>query len=501
MEEERENHDIWMLKESERRFRALVTASSEVVYVMSPDWSEMRQLYGRGFLADTEKPSRTWLKEYILPDDQAHVTAVINEAIRAIRTKSIFELQHRVRREDGSVGWTFSRAVPLMDAHGEIIEWFGAASDVSARKKAEEELEKHRQQIEELLMERTVELRQSEQDLRGFIEESPLGIRIVTAEGETLYANRSLLNMYGFDTIEELKNTPVDKCYTPESYAEHLEREAKRQQGLPMPDIYEMSIVSKDGHERHIRVHRSEVSWDGRTEFQCIYEDITERSRAEERLGVLSRRLLELQEEERRSIAMELHDEIGQSMTALKLLLDRQAGLADGETQSTLGRSSRLVGEILEQVRQFSLDLWPKMLDDLGLLSTLVWYFHRYTERTGVEVDFTHAGLNRTFGRDLNSNVYRIVQEALTNVARHASVDKVIVQAQTEKELLIMRIEDKGLGFEMEGQPLYTSTGLEGIRERARLLGGALTIDSAPGYGTRLVLEVPLKEHIAGESR
>jgi PAS domain S-box-containing protein len=125
------------LRESERRFRALVTASSGVVYRMSPDWSEMRQLHGRGFIADTEAPSRTWLQDYIHPDDQSRVLAVINEAIR---TKSIFELEHRVLRVDGSVGWTFSRAIPLQDANGEIMEWFGAASDVTARKRAEEAL-------------------------------------------------------------------------------------------------------------------------------------------------------------------------------------------------------------------------------------------------------------------------------------------------------------------------------------------------------------------------
>ena len=122
---------------SEKRFRALVTASSDVVYRMSPDWSEMRQLDGRNFIADTEQPSDTWLQEYIPPDDQPHVLAIINEAVR---TKTIFELEHRVRRLDGTLGWTFSRAVPLLDARGEIVEWFGTASDVTERKRAEDAL-------------------------------------------------------------------------------------------------------------------------------------------------------------------------------------------------------------------------------------------------------------------------------------------------------------------------------------------------------------------------
>ncbi len=125
------------LVESEERFRALVTASSDAVYRMSPDWGEMRHLVGRDFIADLENPSRTWLETYIHPDDRAHVLAVIEEAVR---TRSVFELEHRVLRVDGTVGWTFSRAVPLVNAAGEIVEWFGMASDITARKRAEEAL-------------------------------------------------------------------------------------------------------------------------------------------------------------------------------------------------------------------------------------------------------------------------------------------------------------------------------------------------------------------------
>ncbi len=125
------------LRESEARFRALVQASSDVVYRMSPDWDQMHQLSGRDFIADTETPSNTWLQKYIHPDDQPLVTATINEAIR---NKSIFELEHRVLRVDGSLGWTFSRAIQLQDQNGEVVEWFGAASNITERKQAEEEL-------------------------------------------------------------------------------------------------------------------------------------------------------------------------------------------------------------------------------------------------------------------------------------------------------------------------------------------------------------------------
>lgn len=124
-----------LLRRSEERFRALVTASSDVVYRVSPDWSEMRRLDGRGFIADTAKPRKDWLNEYVHPDDQPVVLRTIREAML---TKSTFQLEHRVRRIDGQHGWTYSRAVPLLDVNAEIVEWFGAATDVTARKEAEE---------------------------------------------------------------------------------------------------------------------------------------------------------------------------------------------------------------------------------------------------------------------------------------------------------------------------------------------------------------------------
>jgi signal transduction histidine kinase len=124
------------LRQSENRFRALVNASADVIYRMSPDWSEMRQLDGRGIVADARRSSTDWLSEFVDPADHANVRAAIEEAIR---TKSVFEKEHRVRRIDGRPGWALSRAVPILDDKGEIIEWIGAADDITAQKQAEDD--------------------------------------------------------------------------------------------------------------------------------------------------------------------------------------------------------------------------------------------------------------------------------------------------------------------------------------------------------------------------
>jgi PAS domain S-box-containing protein len=144
------------LRESEARYRALANATADVVYRMSPDWSQLRQLDGRGYLKDTSAASRYWIDDYIPAEDQERIHQAIAEAIRA---KSTFELEHRVRRLDGSVGWTYSRAVPMLDARGDIEEWIGAASDITERKLAEEKLKESDRRKDEFLAMLAHELR------------------------------------------------------------------------------------------------------------------------------------------------------------------------------------------------------------------------------------------------------------------------------------------------------------------------------------------------------
>jgi PAS domain S-box-containing protein len=250
------------LRRSEERFRALATASSQALYRMSPDWSEMCWLDSRGFLVGTERPDRTWLEKYIRPDDQPRVTAIIQEAIR---TKSIFEMEHRVRRADGSLGWTFSRAVPLMDAGGEIVEWFGAASDVTERKQAEEAL------------------RESEQRYHRLFEDDLTGNFISTPEGQILLCNPAFAMTFGFSDVQEAVGTSMLDLYVDprerqsmleklrqEGKLERLEVWRKRRDGQP---IY--IVENLIGHFND----RGELD-----EIKGYVFDDTERKRAEEAL-------------------------------------------------------------------------------------------------------------------------------------------------------------------------------------------------------------------------
>ena len=144
------------VRESEKRFRALTNATAEVIYRMNPDWTQLRHLEGRGFLKDTDDANGLWLEEYVPPEDQGRLH---QEIARAIRDRSVFELEHRVRRADGSSGWTLSRAVPMFDTAGEVYEWIGAASDITERKAAEEKLREADRRKDEFLAMLAHELR------------------------------------------------------------------------------------------------------------------------------------------------------------------------------------------------------------------------------------------------------------------------------------------------------------------------------------------------------
>jgi len=222
----------------------------------------------------------------------------------------------------------------------------------------------------------------------------------------------------------------------------------------------------------------------------------------QEQLRLLSRRLVEAQEAERRHIALELHDEIGQMLTALRLTLDTRARLSTEERESNLYEAQKLVSDLLERVRDLSLDLRPPMLDDLGLLPTLLWFFGRYTDQTHVKVDFNHNISSERFPPRVEITAFRIVQESLTNVARHSGVDQATVRIRADQDVLRVEVQDQGRGFD-PGTQLTSNIGIgiAGMRERARSLKGQLQVESAAGRGTRMTAALPLNDVDSGSRK
>jgi signal transduction histidine kinase len=216
-----------------------------------------------------------------------------------------------------------------------------------------------------------------------------------------------------------------------------------------------------------------------------------------EQVQALSGRLVEVQETERRQIARELHDEIGQELTGLKFLLEmaeRDVHIAEG---GKLYEAHLLVANLTARVRELSLNLRPTMLDDLGLLPALIWHFDRYTVQTGIRVNFHHTGIGRRFLAAIETAAYRIIQEALTNIARYADVRDATVVVCLDDSMLRLEVADRGRGFDPRTVlHAHTSNGLTSMHERAVLAGGTLTLESTPGAGTRLVTTLPVDSRI-----
>jgi len=255
-------------------------------------------------------------------------------------------------------------------------------------------------------------------------------------------------------------------------------------------------IITKDGASRWIRNLNKPV-WDAaHTRVVRIIgaaQDITEHKQAEEelresreRLQALSRQLLAAQENERRRLAHELHDEIGQSLTAISINLEAANATAGEACQARLRDALAIVDRALTQVRHLSLDLRPSVLDDLGLEAAVRWCADRQIRLSGLEIRLDSNFGPRRLPAELETTCFRVVQEALTNVVRHAHARRVWIELHWREEVEL-RVRDDGLGFD-PGEALRRSAegssfGLLGMRERVELLGGTFDLESRPGHG------------------
>jgi signal transduction histidine kinase len=234
-----------------------------------------------------------------------------------------------------------------------------------------------------------------------------------------------------------------------------------------------------------------------RTHEQTNRGDVT--TKQNEDLQRLSIQLINAQEAERKRISLELHDEMGQALTAIGINLEGLEKELPPETSANvrkrLAETILLADETLEQVREMALGLRPSLLDDLGLVPALRWLTNRLAQRLGIKTSVEAEDWNERLPSEMETVIYRVVQEALTNVARHAQANRVSVRLEYGAAMVVATIEDDGKGFDVTAVDIHSSTGLPGIRERVALLGGGFKIKSQPGQGTCLRLEIPYRRY------
>lgn len=497
------------LRESEARFRAFTHATSDVVYRMSPDWAEMRLLQGREFIADTIEPSQTWLTKYIHPEDQQQVMETIQQAIQC---KKVFELEHRVIKVDGSIGWTYSRAIPILDHRGAIVEWFGTASDVTPRKLAEEALTQARERFD------------------------------IVRDGAQVgfwFCDLPFDKLVWDNRVKEHFWLSADAKVTIETFYERLhpdDRESTRraiEQSIATNTRYDIeyrTIAADHRQEKWIRaIGQAYYDDQGRpTRFDGVTLDITERKRAEESLRLLNneleqrvadrtRALVQSQERlramatelnlaeqrERKRLATELHDHLQQMLVLGKLKLgqgQRLAALVPAAAR-VMRETDEVLSDALRYTRTLVTELSPSVLRDHGLPAGLKW-LGEYMQKHDLSVTVTVPDGELILPENQVVLLFQSVRELLINASKHAGIRQADVMLERNDEFLRIEVRDQGVGFDVAAAATATGTsseelsskfGLFSIQERMRALGGSFELASALGKGTTAILMLPLR--------
>lgn len=382
--------------------------------------------------------------------------------------------------KDGRRIWLSENGRVVRANDGHVLYYEGTARDITDRKQAQSAL------------------RESEERYRELFENSRDAVYVHDMSGRYTSVNHAAEELTGY-AREEIIGKHYSNFIAP-NYLREARESFCRKLDLPIETTYEAEVICKDGTRKPVEVSSRMIHRNGEPiGVQGTVRDVTERKRAQRTLQTYSRRLIQAQEAERESIARELHDQIGQALTAINMNLQwiRRSGAVLPAGQPRIKESIEVIDETLQRVRELSLELRPSLLDDLGLAAALRWYATRFSARTGILTEVTGDLQNDGIHRTVQTACFRIAQEALTNAARHSRAARALVTLEERDQRLQLGISDDGVGF--DAQLIINSSssfalGLRGMQERALAVNGQLHVDSKVGGGTRIVVVVPLMD-------
>ena len=490
------------LRDSEDRYRNLVGNLQTGVLLLDPQGKVLlvndravellgasrEQLVGQNLL-DTDWNAVHEDGAPLLPGDHPVARCIATRAPVLDVTMGIFRPRTQDRR------WLLVSANPRLNPDGSLREVICTASDITRRKHVELELIAGREALRESVM-----------HTQAILDNVVDAVITINRHGVIESFNRAATSIFGHSAKEAIGHNvsmlmPDHDRLHHDGYLQHYHDTGETR---VIGKTREMQARRKDGQVFPVSLAVSRISYLGQVTYIGLIRDITERARAAEaleeksrQLRSLSRRVLEAQETERRRVAHELHDELGQSLTAIKINLQSRERFKDRSPTELNAENLRIVEAALQHVRRLAVALRPSVLDDLGLIPALRGIAEQTAARGGFEVHFQPALPAGRLPPDVETACFRIVQEALTNITRHARAQRVDIDLFHDGDALVLGIHDDGCGFEVaavrERASAGDSIGLLGMKERATLLGGQLDIESIPGMGSTVRMRCPLQ--------
>ncbi len=369
--------------------------------------------------------------------------------------------------------------------------------------------------IEKVARERNLEvsLRKSEERFRIVFENSPIGIGLYDSKGRPINLNKVFINIFGISDLEKIKNIGI---FDDPNMTEAIKSTLLNGETIQTELSYNFELIKKTGIyyttksgsvdiDLFIRILGSKDDHHS-SGYLVLVQDITGRKKDRENIRRLSQQLLQAQEAERQMLSRELHDKIAQDLSMLKIgnetLLDNN-GQPTEDIKKRLVEQSKILQGIINAVRDMSYDLRPPGLDEFGIGQTIYQYCIDFSKKTQIKIDYNDAGLNVIkLSPEIEINLYRLVQEGLNNIRKHADAGNADIKLVASYPNIILRIEDNGKGFDVEkrlaGLTNEKRIGLRSMEERVGLLEGKINVMSAPGKGTKIIIEIPLKENNCG---
>ncbi len=481
------------LRESERRYRHLYHNTPGMLHSVDPEgrlvsvsdyWLDSlgyrrHEVIGKRLSDFLTQASRRYADEVVFP-------AFLEKGYCR-------DVSYQFRKKDGQTIEVLLSAIAERDVAGKVQRSLSVLVDVTEQKRAEEELRVTREQLRRYSEDLERQVAERTGVITGILRHTPSVVFLKDTQYRYVLVNSRFEQVFGM-TEEQIRGKTDYEIFR-EDIADQFRANDRKVVAERRAYQIEERVPHEDGMSVYLSAKFPLYDEEGSVRSICgIATDITAIKKAQDQLRRLSGSIMAGQEKERTAIARELHDELGQVLTALKIdsvWLRERLKHVDAEAAKQAAAMCLLIDKTIDDVRGIALRLRPGVLDDLGLIPALEWYIGDFERRTRICCDFQHADVPNV--RNIVATAaYRVAQEALTNAARHAHAARITVSLEVTDGILVLTVEDNGSGFNILELGDSEGLGIAGMRERAALVGGAMEIESRQAMGTRVVFNVPL---------